>query len=119
MALHSCYEGTCGLMKDIKETDRVNKVMAEALRLTTGEIRLDTLSIEGYSVTSDSDQNPHTFVEIYVDRMNFTGFTTIIHLFSKEFIGYSMDNFIIPDNTQKAHARFILVIQLNKKEAMS
>jgi hypothetical protein len=110
-------EGERILMKDIKETDRVNKVMAEALRLTTGEIRLDTLSIEGYSVISDSNQNPHTSVDIYVDRIDFRGYTTIIRLFSDEFVGhYSMDNFIIPDNTQKAHARFILVIQLNKKE---
>ncbi len=101
-------------MKDIEETNRVNRVMIEILKVVSGEIHLDTLSVEGYSVISDSVQNPRTTVEIYIDRMNFTGFTTIIHLFSKEFVGYSMDNFIIPDGTHKAHERFILILHIQK-----
>lgn len=98
-------------MKDIEETDRVNRVMAEILKTTSGK-----LSVEGYSVISDSNQNPHTFVEIYIDRIDLNGYMSVIQLFSKEFIGYSVNDFLIPESPHRAHERFMLILHINKKE---
>jgi hypothetical protein len=103
-------------MKNIEETNRVNRVMTEILKIVSGEIHTYTLSVEGYSVISDSNQNPHTIVEIYIDRIDFIGYTTVIQLFSKEFAGYSVDEFMIPDSTHKTHERFMLILHINKKE---
>ena len=56
-------------MMDLQETEKVNNAMVEIMKQSLTDPRI-MLSIEGYLVTSDSNQNPHTSVEIFLNRLD-------------------------------------------------
>lgn len=99
-------------MKDNEETDRVNKVMQEILIYANAAY--SDLSIEGYSVVSDSSQNPHTFVEIYNDRITLKAYQKVLDAFTKEFIDHSITDFLMPDH-HGVHERSRLILQISEK----
>ena len=102
-------------MKDFQETRRVNSVMMGIIDPTLVEKGIH-LSIEGYLVTSDSAQNPHTLVEIYMDRVNLKGYQQVLDLFRKEFTGYLIDDLLISAD-HGVHGRFKLLLYVKGPEA--
>ena len=103
-------------MKDFQKTRRVNSVMMSIISRSLDDKGI-TLSIEGYLVTSDSAQNPHTLVEIYMDRINIKGYQQVLDLFRKEFIGYLIDDLLIPAD-HGVHGRFKLLLYVKGPEAL-
>ena len=63
-------------MIDIQETKKVNNAMVEIMKQSLADPRI-MLSMEGYLVTSDSSQNPHTSIEIFLNSMDLRGYTVI------------------------------------------
>ena len=105
-------------MIDIQETKKVNNAMIEIIKQSVTDPRI-MLSIEGYMVTSDSSQNPHTSLDIYLERMDLKGYLTIGEILNKEFdIDYLIESFILPAD-HDVHERLRLAIQIVKKKEVS
>ena len=102
-------------MIDIQETKKVNSAMVEILKQSLADPRI-MLSMEGYLVTSDSSQNPHTSIEVFLNSMDLRGYTVMGEILSKEFgFGYSIDSFVIPAN-HAVHERLRAVFHISRKE---
>ena len=102
-------------MIDLQETEKVNNAMVEIMKQSLTDPRI-MLSIEGYLVTSDSNQNPHTSIEILLNSMDLRGYTVMGEILSKEFgFGYSIDSFVIPAN-HDVHERLRVIFHISRKE---
>ena len=81
-------------MIDIQETKKVNNAMVEIMKQSLADPRI-MLSMEGYLVSSDSNQNPHTSIEVFLNSMDLRGYTVMGEILSKEFgFGYSIESII-------------------------
>ena len=102
-------------MIDIQETKKVNNAMIEIMKQSLADPRI-MLSMEGYLVSSDSSQNPHTSIEVFLNSMDLRGYTVMGEILSKEFgFGYSIDSFVIPAN-HDVHERLGVIFHINRKE---
>lgn len=91
-------------MKDNATTRKINEIMYNLMP------KISSFS-EGYSVISDSDQSPHTFVEIYVSQIGLAEYQSILEEFSKYFKDVVQNSFIIPDGTM-VHQRMRMIFHL-------
>ena len=104
-------------MIDIQETKKVNNAMIEIMKQSLADPRI-MLSMEGYLVTSDSSQNPHTSIEVLLNSMDLRGYTVMGEILSKEFgFGYSIDSFVVPGN-HDVHERLRVIFHINRKEGV-
>ena len=102
-------------MIDIQETKKVNNAMVEIMKQSLADPRI-MLSMEGYLVSSDSNQNPHTSIEVFLNSMDLRGYTVMGEILSKEFgFGYSIDSSGIPAN-HAVHERLRVVFHISRKE---
>ena len=102
-------------MIDIQETKKVNNAMVEIMRQSLADPRI-MLSMEGYLVSSDSSQNPHTSIEVFLNSMDLRGYTVMGEILSKEFgLGYSIDSFVVPAN-HDVHERLRVIFHISRKE---
>lgn len=93
-------------MKDFVITKKVNEIMY-SLMMKISQF------FEGYSVVSDTNQNPHTFVEIYVTQISLKEYEFILEEFGQYFSGVAENSFIIP-RKNTAHERMSIIIHLEK-----
>ncbi len=104
-------------MKDFNETNLVNKAMLDILTNAdkVGEI-------EGYSVTSDDLQCPHTIVEIYFTHIDQKGYLLVGEKIHKTFFDYApekyeINDFLIPA-AHGVHERMRLILSISLKEGV-
>lgn len=91
-------------MKDYQTTRKVNELMHEMIMSLDG--------FEGYSVISDSNQNPHTLVIMYFTQINLKTYEDVSSRFTQKFANVS--SFLIPD-AKNAHERLELVFHIEKE----
>lgn len=96
-------------MKDHSTTNKVNQIMSTLVSVTR--------DIEGYSVISDDNQNPHTSIEIYFTEINLSIYQSLINIFLQEFKG-NLHDFVIP-RSGGAHDRLSLIIHIDQHASSS